>query len=164
MIENVQRNFTRKIDLCSGLDYWDRLKLLKLYSLERRRDRYTIIYVWKMIEGMVPDIGITHYESGRRGRLSTIPSLRRKASKRTQNLLETSFKVRGPRLFNSLLAHLRSITQCDVSRFKRMLDDWLMDIPDEPLVPGYTARRRSTSNSIRHMAGVEAAGNGHLED
>ena len=93
-----------------------------------------------------------------------IPSLRRKAPKRTQNLFENSFKVRGPQLFNSLPPHLRSITGCDVSGFKKKLDEWLLDIPDEPLVSGYTARKRNASNSVRHMAGVEAAGNGHLED
>jgi hypothetical protein len=26
-------------------DYWTRLKTLKLYSLERRRERYTVLYM-----------------------------------------------------------------------------------------------------------------------
>ena len=82
---------------------------------------------------------------------------------RTQSLLDASFKVRGPKLFNVLPAHIRSITKCEVSRFKSALDGWLMNIPDEPLVTGYTSQKRTESNSVRHMAGVEAAGNGHLE-
>ena len=163
LLENIQRCFTRKINGCSGLDYWDRLKSLKLFSLERRRERYSIIYVWKMIEGLVPNIGLNCYESGRRGRLCNIPILRRKASMRTQSLLDASFKVRGPKLFNVVPAHIRSITKCEVSRFKSALDSWLMDIPDEPLVTGYTSQKRTESNSVRHMAGVEAAGHGHLE-
>ena len=45
MIELLQRNFIRKIKGVCSLSYWDQLK--KLYSLERRRERY-IIYVWKV--------------------------------------------------------------------------------------------------------------------
>ena len=49
-----------------------------------------------------------------------------------------------------------------MSKYKKILDDWLIMIPDEPLVAGYTSRRHAASNSIRQMVGVEAAGNGHL--
>ena len=40
-IENVQRQFTRRITGCKNLDYWQRLKKLKLMSLQRRRERYS---------------------------------------------------------------------------------------------------------------------------
>ena len=43
-LESVQRYFTSKISDVSHLDYWERLKILGLYSLERRRERYAIIY------------------------------------------------------------------------------------------------------------------------
>ena len=33
-----------------GLSYPERLAVLKLYSLQRRRERYIIIYVWKILE------------------------------------------------------------------------------------------------------------------
>jgi hypothetical protein len=39
LIESIQRSFTAKIAGCSNLSYWDRLKRLKLYSLQRRRER-----------------------------------------------------------------------------------------------------------------------------
>ena len=43
-IELVQRDFVRKIKLNSpSLSYWDTLKYLNLYLLERRRERYRII-------------------------------------------------------------------------------------------------------------------------
>ena len=46
--------------------YIDRLSLLRLYSLQRRRERYYKIYVWKIIEGLVPNfsnpIVCTHSE------------------------------------------------------------------------------------------------------
>ena len=37
--------------------------MLKLYSLQRRHDRYTIIYVWKILESIVPNLNIpiTYY-------------------------------------------------------------------------------------------------------
>ena len=38
-----------------SLDYSERLVFLKLHSLQRRRERYCIIYVWKIIEGLVPN-------------------------------------------------------------------------------------------------------------
>ena len=54
--------------------YSDRLSLLMLYSLQRRRERYCIIYVWKMIEDLVPHFPIpivcTHSE--RRGRYCVV--------------------------------------------------------------------------------------------
>ena len=48
MIEKTQRSFTRYISGMQGLSYPERLTVLKLYSLQRRRERYIIIYVWKI--------------------------------------------------------------------------------------------------------------------
>ena len=56
LIEKVQRDFTRKIDDTDEMDYWTRLRELNLYSLQRRRERYIIIYVWKIIQGLVPNL------------------------------------------------------------------------------------------------------------
>ena len=50
-IERIQKSFTAKIDGMENKDYHQRLKELKLYSLERRRERYMIIYAWEMLEG-----------------------------------------------------------------------------------------------------------------
>ena len=44
-MEGVQRNFTARIEGFSEIPYEDRLKRLKLYSLERRRERYIVIYI-----------------------------------------------------------------------------------------------------------------------
>ena len=38
------------------LEYSERLVSFKLYSLQRRRERYCIIYVWKIFEGLVPNL------------------------------------------------------------------------------------------------------------
>ena len=37
------------------MSYEERLKHLNLYSIQRRRDRYKIIYLWKNIEKFVPN-------------------------------------------------------------------------------------------------------------
>ena len=45
-IQNQERHLT----------YWERLHELKLYSLQRRRERNIIIYIWKKTQHMVPNI------------------------------------------------------------------------------------------------------------
>ena len=53
-IEMVQNSFLRKLPAIRHMTYWQKLKQLKLYSQERRRERYTIIYIWRMLEGQFP--------------------------------------------------------------------------------------------------------------
>ena len=79
-LEMIQRSFTRKITGTKDLTYWETLKHLKLYSLQRRRERYIIIYTWKMIENIVPNINndtsmISTYNQNRKGRLCKIPAV-----------------------------------------------------------------------------------------
>ena len=79
MFEKVQRSFTRLIPGMAGLSYTERLTVLKLYSLQRRRERYIIIYVWKIFQGLVPNLfpPICTKTSDRRGRtaLDGVPSV-----------------------------------------------------------------------------------------
>lgn len=70
-LESVQRVFTRRIAGVQQLDYWERLDALNLMSLQRRRERYIIIYACKIHRGLVPnDLGLEFYNAG-----STITSL-----------------------------------------------------------------------------------------
>merc|ERR1712082_537217 len=55
-IERIQRNFTSKIEGLESLNYHERLRKLKLYSLERRRERYMIISAGRHIEGLTENI------------------------------------------------------------------------------------------------------------
>ena len=57
-IEDLQRWFTRKIPEVRNLNYWQRLQFLKMYSQQRRMERYRIIYTWKILEGLVPNCGL----------------------------------------------------------------------------------------------------------
>ena len=53
---SYRRTFTYKITEVQHLNYWERLHELKLYSLQRRRERYIIIYISKITQHMVPNI------------------------------------------------------------------------------------------------------------
>ena len=55
-LEELQRSYVRRIGGYRHMDYWDALKKLGLYSLQRRRERYQIIYVWTILEGISPNI------------------------------------------------------------------------------------------------------------
>ena len=55
-LEKIQKTFTSKINGMEELDYHERLKELDMYSLERRRDRYFIIYGWQQIEGLKENV------------------------------------------------------------------------------------------------------------
>lgn len=45
-LEMLQRSYLRRVKDLQHLNYWEQLKKLNLYSLERRRERYIAIYVW----------------------------------------------------------------------------------------------------------------------
>ena len=156
LIEDVQRSFIRKIYSHAREDYWDRLRSMHLYSLERRRERYKIIYIWKMLENMVPNFTLERsqikcHTSLRYGRQCIVPPVSRTASSRVQSLSEGSLCVNGARLFNTLPANIRNMTNVELPKFKEKLDEFLATIPDEPQCPGYTAARRADSNSLLNM-------------
>ena len=140
-IELIQRDFVRKIAVRSPLNYWDTLKHFNLYSLERRRERYRIIYVWKIIEHMVPNISsneqrqISVQFTSRFGRKCCVPPP--SGTSRFSSLYENSLAVNGPKLFNVMPQYIRDITNCSVNTFKSNLDKFLCTIADQPSIPGY---------------------------
>jgi hypothetical protein len=53
-LENVQQAFTRKIEGMTGLNYWQCLKSLRLYSLQRRRERpYMSLRLYMILSQML---------------------------------------------------------------------------------------------------------------
>ena len=122
-IEKVQRSFTKHIAGLRDLSYHERLQTLKLYSLQRRRERYCIILLWKIIENKSQNLSdpilcnfsdrsrscvISHVNTGRHGTLAY-----------------NSFRWRAIRLFISLPKSIRDITNCSVCSFKLRLDKYL---------------------------------------
>ena len=169
-LEQVQRSFIQKITGVKHLSYWKQLKELSMYSLERRRERYSIIYIWRIMEGQVPNFsqadhaGIQAVWHQRRGRNCIVPIVSLRCPKHVQTIRYASLGVWGPRLFNILPANIRNITGVSVSSFKHSLDKYLASVPDEPQIRGYTAMRRAESNSLMHMARFAAAQQNQLEE
>ena len=69
LLENVQRRFTSRFgcfleyNIALGtmqctVNYPERLQRLNIFSLQRRRERYLIIYMYKIIIGIVPNPGL----------------------------------------------------------------------------------------------------------
>ena len=151
-LEEVQKAFTRKIRSGQFADYWSRLKSHKLYSQERRRERYRIIYLWKIREDIVPPVG--EGNSGiyklhpRNGRTFDIPLAGSNIPRQIQKARDGSLLIHGAKLFNCLPKSLRNCTECSLLEFKGKLDGFLSQIPDEPIVQGYTQSHSASSNSL----------------
>ena len=150
-LEKVQMSFFKKIDGMRVLNYWQQLKTLGMYSLQRRRERYIIIYIWKILEGMAPNIGIVALDNPRRGRSCSIPHIKTAAPQKVRNLRFGSLSINGPRLFNIMPNTLRNMTGCSVDSFKNALDKHLRTVPDEPRVRGLVPYCSKSSNSLLVM-------------
>ena len=143
-IEEIQKNFTRKIRSNRRDDDLNWLKTYHLYSLQRRRERYRIICVWKILERLVPNLaGRSELHAKTSLRFGRICSLPPRSTSASSGLQMGSFDVNGPQLLNSLPPHLQNMTGIETLEFKKELDKFLLTVADEPLSPGYTAGRRA---------------------
>jgi hypothetical protein len=53
-LENVQRNFTKRILASSSYSYYEKFIMLKLETLEVRRLRFDLIYYFKILHNLTP--------------------------------------------------------------------------------------------------------------
>ena len=152
-LEEIQRSFIRKIRGSHGKDYWEDLDCFNLYSLQRRRERYRVIYTWSILEKIVPNFndGIVSRDNPRIGRTCFIPAVK---NSRFQSIRYASFKIHGPRLFNSMPKSIRNLSGCSKDFFKKKLDRFLSTVPDEPLIRGYTSQKQASSNSLIDMVKI----------
>ena len=142
-IEAVQRNFTNKIIAPAHIDnYWKRLSYFNLMSLQRRRERYLIIMMWKIINLKISnDLNISFYSSYRNGLCANVPPLQA-ANSRAQSLYDSSFAVKGPQLWNLVPPAVKQIG--NMEQFKMQLDTFLFSIPDQPPVAGYVGQNHNS--------------------
>ena len=128
--------------VAKNLDYWDRLKKLNILSLQRRRERYCIIHVWKMFHQLAPnDIGMTFSNHIRLGTKVVIPAMSKvQVSVRTD--YDNSFKIKAAKLWNLLPKSVNTVSHLD--QFKVALGKFLKEFPDTPPVPGYTSANRNS--------------------
>ena len=128
-IEKVLRDFSRRVPGIRELCYWERLKSMGMNSMQRRLERYRIIYIWKIMEGLVPNCGLNWSSSEeRRGRLCEVPKLR--GNKEVQKCRRQSFQMAGPKLWISLPKYVRNVKNCGIEQFKEALDNFLSKVPD----------------------------------
>ena len=156
-LEKIQKNFTSKINGMEELDYHERLEKLNMYSLERRRDRYMIIYGWQQLEGQKENIlRLKTSWTGRDRKIisSKIPNEAngKRLSRVEKNSIYNSPARQVQRLFNNIPGKLRNITGVTSDTFKRHLDEWLKQVPDQPRGGGYSQRVAAETNSVLHQA------------
>ena len=150
-LEQLQRHFVKRIAGYQDMDYHTALKRLGLYSLQRRRERYQVIYLWSIIEGKVPNIPATNNTDlirvhtsieSRNGRTIYIQPLK---TGRYQTLRFNSLPFHGARLFNAMNKNVRNATQLSKDAFKNVLDMSLKLIPDTPLLCATTHSPQTNS-------------------
>ena len=111
-------------------------------SLQRRRGRYLLLHMWKILhESISNDLKIIFTSKPRTGIKAVVPSLRRGVAAYHQSLYDNSFAVIGPRLLNCLPGYINRMEEFEP--FKIQLTSLLRQIPDQ--VKGYTS---SNTNSI----------------
>ena len=146
MIETVQRNFLSKVAGLEGMDHWARLNSLHLYSQERRRERYMILFIWKISQGLVKGYDVSFAESDRRGRMAIPREYVPSAPAHVRNARQASLGVKGCRLFNLLPQSLRDMQGTTMDNYKKELDSYLSTIPDQPTLAG--TQRAAETNSL----------------
>ena len=129
-----------------GLDYWERLKEMQLYSQERRRERYMVIFLWKISQGLVRGYDITFSNTARRGRSIVPNTIVRSSPAAVRKARESSLGVKGAQIFNLLPASLRNLNSDNADTFKTNLDAFLMKVPDQPTVSNQA--RAAETNSL----------------
>ena len=136
IIEKIQKAFTKHIKGFSLFSYQEGLSNLKIYPLQHRKERYIIIYVWKILDNIVPNLvkPLQLYVSDMKGRLCSVSHVR---LGHTGTLAYYSFRWKGIQLFNSLPVPIRNITACPPSVLKKQLDLHLSPILDCPCTPNF---------------------------
>ena len=145
-LEGVAKSFTSRVSGTEGLDYWERLSMLRMYSQERRRERYQIIFIWKLSQGLVGGYSLPFQHSDRRGRTVLVPQIVLESAAAVKKARESSLQVKGARLYNLLPKELRDMQGVTVDTFKTSLDSWLSQVPDQPTIAG--RQRAAATNSL----------------
>ena len=127
-----------------NLNYRERFSELKLVSLQRRRERYIILMMWKILHNVVPNSSDIQFKTtSRYGVVAVIPPLSRSCSLQNQSLYDGSFTVIGTKLWNKVPQTVKAAES--FIKFKCSLSDFLALITDQPPVAGYSS---SWTNSL----------------
>ena len=127
---------TRKVtDTGHGLQhlsYWERLERLNMISLQRRRERYLPIHMWKVRMAQVPnDLNIKFHYNDRLGLGAIVPKA---PQSHVGSVYQNSFAVKGPRLWNMLPKDLTLAV--NLESFKTNLDRLILSFRNTPPISG----------------------------
>ena len=112
------------------------MKKLEVQSLQRRREKLTLLMVWKIKYNCAPnEINLCFVDTKTKSTSKAIvrPMPRVKGS--VLSLFENSFAVKAAKLWNKLPANITSIDT--FFTFQNKLNAFLKLFPDNPLIKGY---------------------------
>ena len=151
-LEGPLRAYTRKGTDMYSKTYWERLKTFKLTSVQRRNERYKLLYIWKALNGLVPSLNINWKADtiNRSGPLLEVKPAKG-TNDSTKNLVRDSLLNFGVMMYNQLPVYIRTF-RGELSDFKSLLDRCLSMYPDEPATENLTPTGKSLmgkpSNSL----------------
>ena len=125
---------------------------MKIYSLQRRRERFAILCVYRVLIGLMDFQWFDAYVE--RGGIKLRSKYKQRAPHNIRKVRHSSFFYKGPQLYNLLPTELRQFEeianpdQCHVDAFKEKLDKFLAQIPDQPNVPELNKLRVASTNSL----------------
>ena len=121
-----------------------------MLSHKLRRERYMVLFLWKISQGMVQgyDVQFT-CNRGRRGRTALPHNVVSSSPAPVRKARESSLGVKGARIFNLLPTEVRNLDSKSIDIFKMKLDVFLSNIPDQPTIAGFG--RSAESNSLLHQ-------------
>ena len=105
-----------------------------MYSQEMLRDRYQILFVWKLTQGLDGGYSLQLQHSKRRRTTILVPPITVNSPAAVRKAKEASLQVKGARLFNLMPKRLRDMKGVTVDTFKAGVDTWLLSIPDQPTI------------------------------
>ena len=71
-LESIACHISSQLTWMGDKDYWERLAELRMYSQEHRRERYSIIFLWKLALQLVSCYTVDFVQNPRRGRLAVV--------------------------------------------------------------------------------------------
>ena len=142
-IEQIQRSFTSKIFGTQNLNYWERLRNLNLLSLQRRRERQILIYVWKIKNNIYPNnINMEFFHKARTNAIQAKIKPLPRVNAKLVTIYDESFLIKSSKLWNKIPPNLTRITS--LRQFKSSLNKFISTLPDQPPIPGYPCRNQNS--------------------
>ena len=149
-IEMTLRSFLRKIHELLGTV----TEITTVLSTALKRKVYKHIYIWKMLEGLAPNISSSGSQligsswHIQHGRLCHIPVVSSRTPEKIKAARYSSISIRSLRPFNALPRSIKNMTGCTVDLFKNHIDALLRKLPDESPIPGYIANSDALARTV----------------